>query len=350
MSLLVIEGFGGYGTGAHSSTGGDMMYARWVSPGASTTLTSLQSDSVGTRNYWSGSTGDNAMLDLGGSHSTLVVGFRVQFTGTQNGHLFSFFNGAGDLILGVVRRRDNRIAVTRGDGYEPATYDLAWTDGLTEDRWHYIEIKVVFHDTTGSVEIRHNGVTVASATNVDTQLNAGPCTGLYFMQNTLEYDWNTDQLLADIYVDTATFHGPMRIVYQQADSAGGTANFTPLASTNQSQVDEIGHDGDTSYNYSTSTGNFDRLTTSKSVGSEAPLAIQAMATAKTSTQGTEKLKVGIRSDPSGTPTESLSGTQGVVSGQYHPFLGPIEETDPDTAAAWTAANADAAEIVYNHSA
>ena len=40
---------------------------------------------------------------------------------------------------------------------------------LSTDNWHYIEVKVVVHDTAGSYEIRVDGVTVLSDTDVDTR-------------------------------------------------------------------------------------------------------------------------------------------------------------------------------------
>ena len=40
------------------------------------------------------------------------------------------------------------------------------------NQWHYFEVKVVCHDTAGYYQVRIDGVTVLSGTNVDTRAGA----------------------------------------------------------------------------------------------------------------------------------------------------------------------------------
>jgi len=346
MSLVFIEGFGSYGNGAHSSGSGDDMLLQWTQY-TSVTVSALAANTNGTRKYVTGSLNSAMRPNLGSfSDDTFIVGFRFYHTSQANENLIlRVLNTAGTLI-GSVGLLGNRLVYSTSTSGNLATLGnivLGSNVPIKPNQYYYIEVKLTLDGSAGAVAFRINGVDDASVSSVDTEgLAAGPCEILEFMPNASS-DWQSANRLADIYVDDGTtFRGPMEIWYQEADSAGTESGFTPSAGSNHQNVDEIGPDGDTTYNSST-TLQTDSLTTSKALDA-APIALQPMCFARL-VSGSSTLRAGTKSDPGGTPTESFGAAVGLGSA-YGGVRGLIDETDPDTAAAWTAGNADAAEIMY----
>ena len=126
--------------------------------------------------------------------------------------------------------------------------------------WHYVELKVTIHDTTGSYEVRVDGVNVLNATGVDTR--NGGAAGLL---NLLVLGSHSSATYDDLYILDTTgainndFLGPgARVLQLLPDSAGDDTDFTPLAGNNYAAVDESPTpDGDTSYVASATSGHRD---------------------------------------------------------------------------------------------
>lgn len=346
MSLHFLDGFGAYANGAHTQGSGDDLNLQWQNYG-SVEITALSSGTNGTRKYLTGSLGDNAEPDLDGlSSSTIVLGFRLWHEFQAGANLVVAFLNASNNRIGSVGLIEHRLAYSAStNGDLSNTNRLISTFDIKKRAYHYVEMKIVFNDTTGSVDFFVDGIAAGSVSGVDTQAagNPGPCTKIRFMENTSGDDWQSLNRLADIYVDDLTVHGPVEIYYQEVNAAGTESAWTPSAGANHETVDEIGQDGDGTYNSSTVVANTDSMLTTKALD-EDPLAIQTMAHAR-KVSGTTTFKVGIKSDPGGTPTESFGSTDGLTT-TYHGYRGLIEEVDPDTSAAWLKAGADAAEVIY----
>jgi hypothetical protein len=133
----------------------------------------------------------------------------------------------------------------------------------------------------------------------------------------------------------------MFVWYQPADTAGSAANFTPSAGSNYENVDDIGSDDDATYNYSTTSTTKDQIAHSYSLDVD-PLVVQPLAMGRYESTA-ESLKVGILSNT----TEDLD-TAKALGATYSGVRGKLYVTDPDTASAWSASGADAAETVYEH--
>lgn len=349
MSLQFLEGFGGYGTGSHSDSAGEQMKLQFTSWSSAMTLTSLSSGSQGNRKYMTCGGEPSAVLKLRPSFdsTTVVVGFRIYHTAQGNFQPI-WFGDAGIGFLGCINfDSGGRFQFSKpGTSDPPNDSGIPWsTKAVPTFTYAYVEVKITFHNSTGTVDYYLNGENVGSYTGLDTIEQGTSCDSIYlgyaaFYQTT----WRSNVRISDIYIDDATVHGPMEVWYQAADTAGTASNFTPLASTNQSQVDDIGSDGDTTYNSSTATTTLDQIAHGDSLN-VAPLALQPMVMARYVPTGSANIKVGVLSGA----THDQDSAVGLGS-TYDGVQGKIYETDPNTASAWTAANADAAETSYEHAA
>lgn len=107
--------------------------------------------------------------------------------------------------------------------------------------WHHFELKVTVHTSTGAYELRHNEVTVFSASGVNTA-NVGSNQADNFairFTNT-----STNNRFDDIYVWDGTgsfandFSGDCVVEGIQVTGAGATTQWTPSAGSNFQNVDD----------------------------------------------------------------------------------------------------------------
>ena len=165
MALLFIDGFDHYGNNAIVAT------RKWT-----------QSGSGGVNGPVAGLTG-SAMQFYGGHPSSgfgiiklmptpgdvFFLGFAVRWSGSgppQREFIWFREGSVEHITIGITT--GSLLYVKRG----ATVLATATTHALLFDAWYYIEVKIVIHDTTGSVEVRIDGVTVtfnASLTNIDTR-------------------------------------------------------------------------------------------------------------------------------------------------------------------------------------
>lgn len=109
----------------------------------------------------------------GASGATAIVGFAFKISslsGLDNGAYgaaVTIFDGS-TAKFGYRVNTDGTWSCGTGDG--PSTYTSSGVP-IQNGTWAYVEFKTVLHDTTGSAEIRVNGTTVLSETNIDTVKN-----------------------------------------------------------------------------------------------------------------------------------------------------------------------------------
>lgn len=343
MSLLFLEGFGGYATGAHSYAAGADPTLNWTSWTDSFTLTSLHSGSQGNIKYLT-STGQPRLITptFSSATSTVIVGARIY--NSSGGAAYAKLR-TGTSLCGSIMLISNKLWYTRNiDGSLYSSAESFSADrSVPSNTWQYFEVKVVLSNSVGTVDFWVNGVAAGSHTGKDTAYSSNTtCDNVQFCIDTTYYDWSSTARITDIYVDNSTRHGPMDIWYQAADTAGSAANFTPSAGSNYQNVDDIGSDGDTTYNSSTATTTKDQIAHGDTL-SVAPVALQPMVMARYVPTGSANIKVGVLSGA----TEDLDSAVGLGS-SYDGVRGKIYEVDPNTSSAWTASNADSAETVYEH--
>lgn len=280
---------------------------------------------------------------LPGNYSTLIVGFA--FNPNTIPALSSYIvrlmdSGTQQLEL-AVNPTGNVVVSRNGTILGVSTAVIAAAE-------QYLELKATIHDTTGSYEVRLNGVNILSGSNVDTKNTANATvnqvvlgvSGNTGVSSTYKYD--------DFYVlDTAgpapnnDFLGDVRIdaVYPTAD--GNYTAWTPsTGSSHYALVDET-TPNTADYNSSNTIGQKDSYVMGDppSLTSQIIYGVRVKVAALKDDAGSRSMKVGIRS---GT-TDSLSAAQALSTSQI--YYSNIHEVDPNTGTAWTPAAVNAMEVV-----
>ncbi len=216
---------------------------------------------------------------------------------------------------------------------------------LTTGTWYYIEIKATIHDTTGSVELRVDGVTVASATGIDTRNGA---TGVI---DNLAVAWansGTSQLsyFDDLYVCDQSglvnndFLGDVRV---QAILPNGNGNSSVL----------VGSDGNSTDNYLLVDENPPNTTDyveSSTPGDKDTYAFADVSPTSGTVHAVQVLPYAVKTDAgarsivsvarlSGTEVDSAAKT---LSTTWR-YLSDIRETKPG-GGAWSISDVNAAEF------
>jgi len=222
-----------------------------------------------------------------------------------------------------------------------------------EDEWHYLEVKYRFHQTLGTMEIKIDGVTQASNSAQDT-IPAGADGTVDWIQiggtttNEVNAFYFTDFYIADgdgsIRND---FLGEVEVQPLVPNADGFHTDFTPLSSTNISNVDETGdHDGDTSYNAGTTAGDQDSydMDTVTGLAGRQILGLQVEVIAEKNDTGTKHARPFIRP----VSTDQFGASQPLVNGTYEMLKNGaymhIWEQNPDDSLDWEQADIDGLEI------
>lgn len=214
-------------------------------------------------------------------------------------------------------------------------------------RWNYIEIKATFHNTTGSVELRHNGKTVVTAQNQDL---AG-FSGNYI--NNLKFDYRDGMLVDDIYIlDPTTpglndFLGPVviRRLAPTADTA--IADFTPSTGTSHYACVDDDRADETDY-VESATVNDDDLWDYEDVPSEIAAIKAVNIVTDAAVTGSQAKKV-VSLCKSGVAAVQEVGEGVTIATPWQEFNHPIE-SDPNTGSPWTLSGLNAAQFGVRHKA
>lgn len=278
---------------------------------------------------------NNAYLarNLGAFHPTLIAGFafRPAIAAGRNAIAIYFDGATQQVTLGV--DGGGRLEVRRAGA-------LLGTGSavLAPNAWVYIEWKVIFGTgVAGSAEVRVNGLADIVLAGVNTAASGTARADAFAIRNegsggNGDYD--------DLWVDTATFHGDCRVEALLPDGVGATSAWTPSAAVpNWQTVDENPPNGDTDYVSSATAAQVDTY------------AMSALATAAGTVKGVQSVLYA-RKDDAGARTirrvirrsaVDYPGTT-VSVGDAFAMFAQVAELDPSTAAAWTIAGVNAAEL------
>jgi hypothetical protein len=252
----------------------------------------------------------------------------VAYTLTQD--VFRFFDGAS-VQCGISVTAAGKIIFWRGTN---ATVLATGVSTLLTGNWYFIEVGVKFSATVGTFEVKLGGISgeipLTTGQNTITTANA-QATAV-----SMGYSPSANNSIDDFYAcddqgsaPTNTFLGII-----QVETLYGVANnsvaWTPNASTNVSQIQEQNMDADTTFNFSTVSGNIDTFTHGPL--SSTPVTIFGadivVANRKTDVSGHEMRTKLI----SGATTANGATTQ---LGTAYSRLSTVYLTDPDTSAAWS---------------
>lgn len=213
---------------------------------------------------------------------------------------------------------------------------------IAANTWHYVEVELVIHDTTGSFKVWVDGTQVINQTGVDTRSNVGvnPAdadTIWLGIDGSNPAGSNVCSFDDFYYRDTNTHLGPCKIETLRPDADTATKDFTPNSGTaNFSRVNETLVDGDTSYVQASVVGNRDLYTLGDL--SSAPASIYALNVC----QFAEKTDAAARTiynsvQSNATDSDGSAFTLAASYGRFDRIL----ETDPSGGGAWTAARVNA---------
>ena len=357
MAILALDGFDGGGTVAGDSGNADMvayLESRYIASNMGTGVdrpTTQPGWGSGQALSWGRGSSAGARyfnVDIG-TQTDIRVGFALQSSknldSPTSNIIISFrdeLNAVDHITLNCVN--GTHFVFSRGSTV------LASALALRQGVWAYVEIRVVIHNTTGIIEARINGVEIINATGLDT-VEGGVSTSIdtVRMRGARGEAGSTDPtrqwLIDDLYVDTTTFHGPIKIETLFPTAEGGTINFTPSTGTdNALNVDENPRDDDTTYNSSADTpGNKDLLAAGNlSVVSSGVIGVQITSDAKLDAAGS----IGLQSIVFQNLTQGTGVVVEVSSTAAYLAVQHIFATNPDTALAWTPTQVNAMEIGY----
>ena len=303
---------------------------------------------------------NRAIKGFNSTISSAIMGVAVIFPSSAiSGNIYPTlgFANAGTVQLTV--RMDNTGTVTVWRGRPNAangTLLATSSTTLSPTSYNYLELQATIGSgTSGSFTVRANGV-IMTGLNVSgvntsgdgtanlTQAFIGPYTQSGGMTSGINFCYYDDMVMLDTTGVSPynAFLGDCRVQTVYPVASGALVQWTPLASTNVSQVQETAMDGDTSYNASGTNGQIDLFT--QGGISNAPLNIFAV-----------KVRLACRLDSAGGDTvagEVRSGganyaatAQAALS--TYSYLDFIWTTDPATSAAWTKTGVNALQIGYN---
>ena len=181
-------------------------------------------------------------LYLGGSnYSTIFVAFHfkmVGVTGKQNRAFFSFFDGSTEQC-GFGHYNQNFTFIRNN------TTVATGSTTITNNTWYWLCMKIVFHGSTGSYQLKVNNVTELTGSSANTIVtanaycneyafngwNAGGINTAYFVDNFIVYDNVNDGTALNDFITER------HIITAMPGQNGDTNNFTPVtAATNLDAV------------------------------------------------------------------------------------------------------------------
>lgn len=196
----------------------------------------------------SSSTNTNEMFVLHkafeNNYKTLVVGFSLMMTVMEPGYYFSInFYDTSIRHVSVRLTSDFVLVVYMGStviGTSPVFCSLG--------EMHYMEIKVIVDDVSGSVTIKKNESLFYELNGIDTRNggNASCNTVALGVRNVYSYV-RLAVYIDDLYIDDADFLGDIKVETLYPSGAGANTQWTPLSGENYENVCETPQDGDTSY-------------------------------------------------------------------------------------------------------
>lgn len=275
------------------------------------------------------------------AHATMIVGRALAMGGvTFSANAITEFREAGTAHLIVRLNTDFSISVLRGPGTVLGT---SAAGVVTTSGYCYLECKAVIHDTTGSYEVRVNGVNVLAGSGVDTRNGGnGVVTSVALMAV------RSGELWDDVYICDGSgstnndFLGDNRV---DCYFPNGNGNSSQLVGSdgnsvdNYLLVDESAPNDDTDYVQSATATEKDTYSFPNMAHTPATISgVQILMNAKKDDSGSRSLASVIRSGGADT-----DGATQALSTSYAYYM-QISETDPNTTAAWTQSGFDAAEF------
>jgi hypothetical protein len=269
---------------------------------------------------------------------TLITGIALYFEGTTTTATLTFLDTAviGLNIVISATAPTSTIVVKLGGTVINTTNIVP---ALQTGAWYYFELKVFCHPTAGTVEIRINGTSIISLTDINTQAGTNLCHNKVRLSSS-NWCWYDDFYICDSSGTTTNdFQGVCKILplLPKADTA--TVQWTPSTGlTHYNLVDENPY-STTDYVSSGTQAQIDLYNYQMLSIANTIIGIQISTICKLASGIGIIIEAPISSNSVidlGVDTTLTSTTFGEIR--------RISETDPNTGAGWTAANLAEAQI------
>lgn len=333
MTLLFMDGFDHYATADITK--------KWTTNSSATISTSGGRRSSGALSC---AIGNYAVKTLSTTYSTIIVGFALKPNSLSDSwrDILSLFEGATQHLTFTIKAA-GKILIYRGNS-TTGTLLATGTVTINTGVWTYVEVKVTINDTTGSTEVRLNGVADSGLTLTNTDTRNGGTSGA------IDGIWtgtssSMSALYDDYYVCSTAgstnnnFLGDCRVDTILPTGDGNYTQFTPSTGTAHWSLVDENPPNTTDYVSSATSGDRDSYTFPDLSGlsSQTVYGIQINAAALKSDAGARSL--GTMSRLSGADKDGV----GTAMSTSLVYISEIQETDP-TSAAWTESNVNAAEF------
>lgn len=357
MALLFAEHFDGY-----TNTTGYRNACENVTDGASYNASGGRWGGGAVENS-SLSTGDVRLLKAVPATNMIRMAFYLfcnrNCATTGNRDIIRLFDSGSTRFWRLIGTASNeyisRLTPSRFDDVNPPAANIAtpvysppWNDAT----WHHIEIELKADPATGSFKMKMDGVelteyTIASGdtsdavsldvTAFDRIMFAGAANNTSSVQGLLIDDLIVWDDSGSEFTGALSAEHRLRKVDPTANGAGGQ-QWTPLAGTNWDAVDEAAYDSDTTYVSDTVAGHIDYYAIS-ALG-WTPVAIKAVIV-----ESIGKMDTGVHTWRNKLKSSSAisSGASKTASTIYRKSWDFVT-FDPNTSAAWTKANLEAAQF------
>ena len=215
---------------------------------------------------------------------------------------------------------------------------------ISANVWYWLSVKVNIHDSTGTVTVYVNGVSVLALTGQDTRNGgtAGTVDNIQLVSAANSHNWDNTHIL-DTSGGSPLNDQPTteewRIDTQVATGAGNSTQFTPSTGSNWQNVDDATEDGDSTYNESSTVGHTDLFAIGNFTAGVVR-EVQVCLLARKTDSGTREIREKCRSN-----STNYSGSTQALTSAYALYR-QNREVDPNTSAAWASAALDAAEFGY----
>lgn len=336
MALLLIEGFEQYSIGDSP----ELQRGGWSS---NTTINNTFFTLKAGRH--SGGQAVELSLNAGNlfhafaENATVTVGFayRMVDSGPLGQTIISLRNNLFD-HLALVITAAGELRLNRGTTQIDITSGL----GLSVGIWYYFEIDCTIDNSTGAYDVHVDGVQVFTDSGVDTQNGAvAQVDNIELFGNTaIDPEYDDIYVLDDAGADNTGLLGDCRVETVFPDADGNETDFTPLSSTNVSNVDDgVTPDDDTSYNSSSTATDRDLYgfaALSGNVGTVFGVDVKLLV--RKEDAGFREIRTIARSNV--TEVESGNLTLGVD----YIYKNNIYENDPDGGGNWDEAAVNAAQF------
>lgn len=329
MALRFVDSFDHYATADLAS--------KWTSV---TSMTVASGGRNGTSKLTSTNTNNSDAKKVLDAQATWIVGFAFSFSGAHvsNKFLVRFVDGTTEHV-DLRMTTSNLLFVTRN-----GTTLGTGTTALSSSVFYYLELKVTISDTVGVVNLKINGNTELNLTSQDTR-NAGNASAdtIFIAKAGVDNNGATSNW-DDFYVCDSTgsvnndFLGDVRVQAILPSGAGNTTQWTPSAGSNFQNVDDTTPNGDTDYNSTSTATNKDTYAFGDLTPTSGSIkGLQWLAYVRKDDAGARTVAPVYRS------TSDFDGTTQSVLDSYV-YLREIKELNPNTSAAWTISEVNAAEF------